>query len=219
MSGTTSADLAWKSPTQPCGTRGSLPGSEMTTGSWRRTASRRNEGISSSARARRVSAPSAPRAAPARSASCELTGTMSWPDLSRRKIEPRSTRHARAAPCAMTSNSAFCSIAEPMASVTSSIRSVSSARCFTALRASRSCSVVRCSSWVRCTERCEVELASDIVRRWLRQAAGRRIRQRIPPVPSAMFQASTLQRSWAWSMRSGAWESSTTPTTRAAPGP
>ena len=105
-----------------------------------------------------------------------------------------------------------------MASVTSSIRSVSSARCFTALSASRSCSVVRCSSWVRCTERCEVELASAVVRRWLRQAAGSRIRHRMPPVPSAMFQASRLQRSWAWSMRSGACESSTTPTTRAAPG-
>src|SRR4030095_4914071 len=86
MSGTTSAALAWKRPTQPCGTRGSLPGSEITTGSCRRTASSRKEGISSSASARRDSAPSPCFAAARRKASCEVTGTLSRPGLSRRKM-------------------------------------------------------------------------------------------------------------------------------------
>src|SRR4029453_9809004 len=95
MSGTTSAALAWKRPTQPCGTRGSLPGSEINAGSCRPTPSSRKEGISSSASARSDSAPSPCFAAARRSASCELTGTMSWPDLSRRKMEQRATRRGR----------------------------------------------------------------------------------------------------------------------------
>ncbi len=77
---------------------------------------------------------------------------------------------------------------------------------------------MRCSSWVRWAERWAVELASARIRRWLRHAAGSRIRQRPPPVASAMIQATWLHRSSAASMRKGTWDSSTTPTTRAAPG-